>query len=113
MRLLFDENLSPWLVQNLADLYTDSVHVRDVGLKCEPDHDIWEYAKATGFAVVTKDSDFVERSIFDRQSPKIIWIRLGNCSSRKIEALLRTEYEAIRNHLQHSPKPCLTLGTGR
>ena len=44
---------------------------------------------------------------------KIIWIRLGNCSSRKIEALLRTEYEAIRNHLQHSPKPCLTLGTGR
>ncbi|HZL26683.1 MAG TPA: DUF5615 family PIN-like protein [Acidobacteriaceae bacterium] len=113
MRLLFDENLSPWLVQNLADLYPGSSHVRDVGLKREPDRDIWEYAKATGLAVVTKDSDFVERSIFDRQSPKIIWIRLGNCSSRRIETLLRIEYEAVRNHLQYSPKPCLTLGVGR
>jgi predicted nuclease of predicted toxin-antitoxin system len=40
MRLLFDENLSPWLVQNLADLYPASIHVRDVGLKREPDSDI-------------------------------------------------------------------------
>ncbi len=33
MKLLFDENLWPKLVQQLADLFLDSVHVRDVGLK--------------------------------------------------------------------------------
>ncbi|MGH8574341.1 MAG: DUF5615 family PIN-like protein [Gammaproteobacteria bacterium] len=31
MRLLFDENLSFRLVRELADVYPDSVHVRDVG----------------------------------------------------------------------------------
>ena len=33
MKLLFDENLSYKLVRLLADLFPDSVHVRDVGLK--------------------------------------------------------------------------------
>lgn len=70
MKLLFDENLSAWLPQNLADIYPGSLHVRDIGLKSMPDGDIWEYAKANGFAIVTKDSDFHERSIFDKDAPE-------------------------------------------
>jgi predicted nuclease of predicted toxin-antitoxin system len=27
--------------------------------------------------------------------PKVIWIRLGNCSTKTIESLLRDNYEAI------------------
>jgi len=37
MKLLFDENLSPQLVRLLRDLFPDSVHVRDVGLKMADD----------------------------------------------------------------------------
>ena len=37
MKLLFDENLSPKLVRLLEDLFPDSVHVRDVGLKASDD----------------------------------------------------------------------------
>ena len=37
MKLLFDENLSPKLARLLADLFPDSVHVRDVGLKAVDD----------------------------------------------------------------------------
>jgi predicted nuclease of predicted toxin-antitoxin system len=37
MKLLFDENLSPKLVGLLDDLYPNSVHVRDVGLKSADD----------------------------------------------------------------------------
>lgn len=33
MKLLFDQNLSPRLPRLLADIYPDSVHVRDVGLR--------------------------------------------------------------------------------
>jgi predicted nuclease of predicted toxin-antitoxin system len=33
VRLLFDENLSHRLVRELADVYPDSAHVRDVGLR--------------------------------------------------------------------------------
>jgi len=31
MKLLFDENLSPKLVQALADIFPDSVHVDRIG----------------------------------------------------------------------------------
>ncbi len=33
MKLLFDQNLSPRLPRLLADLYPESVHVREVGLR--------------------------------------------------------------------------------
>ena len=33
MKLLFDQNLSPRLPSLLSDLYPDSLHVREVGLK--------------------------------------------------------------------------------
>ena len=58
MRLLFDQNLSPRLVQLLADIYAESIHVREVGLRDASDFEIWEYAKANGYAIVSKDSDF-------------------------------------------------------
>jgi predicted nuclease of predicted toxin-antitoxin system len=44
MKLLFDENLSYKLVSLLADLFPDSLHVRDAGLKAADDHLVWQYA---------------------------------------------------------------------
>ena len=61
MKLLFDQNVSPWLCRALADLLSDSVHVREVGL-CEADDTvIWQYASRHGFAIITKDADFRQR----------------------------------------------------
>jgi predicted nuclease of predicted toxin-antitoxin system len=62
VRLLFDENVSPRLVAALVDDYPGSAHVRDVGLRGGPDARIWDYAHAQGFAIVSKDTDFRERS---------------------------------------------------
>ena len=44
MKLLFDENLSPRLVERLTDLYPDCVHVGEVGLERAPDEAVWNYA---------------------------------------------------------------------
>ncbi|WP_292857915.1 DUF5615 family PIN-like protein [Nostoc sp. LPT] len=33
MKLLFDENLSPKLPSHLSDLFPNSLHVRDLGMK--------------------------------------------------------------------------------
>ena len=60
MRLLFDENLSPRLPYLLANEYPGSEHVRDAGLLGATDRQIWEYAGAHGFAIVSKDTDFRE-----------------------------------------------------
>jgi len=62
MKLLFDQNLSPRLARSLADIYPESVHVREIGLRDASDDEIWEYAKNNGFAIVSKDSDFQQRS---------------------------------------------------
>jgi predicted nuclease of predicted toxin-antitoxin system len=58
VRLLLDENLSPRLLQLLADVYPASVQVRDVGLASATDEAVWEYARDHAFLIVTKDEDF-------------------------------------------------------
>ena len=89
MKLLFDQNLSPRLVALLADLFADSLHVRQAGLERADDDAIWRFARDRGYAIVTKDSDFQERSQLAASAPRIVWIRRGNCSTQDIEALLR------------------------
>ncbi len=62
MKLLFDQNLSYRLVQSLQEEYPDSSHVREVGLQEASDAVVWQYAAQQGFAIVTKDADFHQRS---------------------------------------------------
>jgi predicted nuclease of predicted toxin-antitoxin system len=93
--LLFDENLSPRLVDHLADIYPGSVHVSTVGLGSAFDKAVWEYARQNDFMIVTRDADFSEMSVVSGFPPKIIWIRRGNCSTRDIETLLRSSYDAV------------------
>ena len=56
MKLLFDENLSRKLVVRLAELYPESAHVAEVDLIERPDREIWEFAKAGNFVIVSADS---------------------------------------------------------
>lgn len=95
MTLLFDENLPPRLVPLLADLYPNSVHVRDVGLRSGDDELVWLCAQENGLIIVSKDSDFHHRSLLFGFPPKVIWIRRGNCSTQDIEAMLRAHQAQI------------------
>ena len=95
MKLLFDQNLSPRLPHLLRDLYPGSVHVREVGLKDAEDAAIWDYALAHGFVIVSKDSDFQQRSLLYGAPPQFIWVRLGNCSVAESADLIRTYSVAI------------------
>ena len=92
MKLLFDENLSPRLPERLAALYPHSAHVRDCGLKGVSDDDVWAYARDHGFTIVSKDSDFYQRSLLYGPPPKFIWLRVGNCTRADLVRLL-TMYE--------------------
>lgn len=90
MKLLFDENLSPKLAQRLASLFPDSAHVHECELGASDDGVIWQFAVARGFAIVSKDLDFYDRSILNGSPPKLIWLRTGNCSTALVETLLRS-----------------------
>jgi predicted nuclease of predicted toxin-antitoxin system len=62
VKLLLDENLSPRLVALIGDQYPGSNHVEDCGLLAASDEQVWRFALKNGFAIVTKDSDFSERT---------------------------------------------------
>ena len=96
MKLLFDQNLSHRLTKRLGDLFPDSLHVRHVGLNAAEDPEVWEYARQNDFVIVSKDADFHQRSFVQGFPPKVIWVRLGNCSTREVEALIRTHFGAIK-----------------
>ena len=109
MKLLFDENLSYRLITRLADLFPESVHVRDVGLRSAIDPEVWEYAKANDLTIISKDADMHQRSFLYGYPPKVIWVRLGNCSTSDVEQLLRKHYGVVCDFYEDATAAFLSL----
>jgi predicted nuclease of predicted toxin-antitoxin system len=109
MKLLFDENLPPKLPGLLASLFPESRHVRECGLLGKTDAEVWDYAGANGFVVISKDSDFQQRSLLQGSPPKLIWLRIGNCSRRQLLNLIRAHEQDIRAFEGHLEETILIL----
>lgn len=109
MKLFFDENLSHKLTRLLADIFPDSIHVRDVGLKASDDPLVWDYARDNDFMIVSKDADMHDLSLVFGNPPKVIWVRLGNCSTSDVESLLRQEFEGIKEFYEDNSLSLLGL----
>ena len=99
MKLLFDHNLSPRLVFLLAELYPGSSHVASEALDTATDSEVWTYARDWDFAIVTKDSDFNDLVLMRGFPPKIVWLRLGNCTTRQVADVLRSAHAVIAEFL--------------
>ena len=95
MRLLFDHNLSPDLTTALADLYPQSLHVWNLEMDTAPDTAIWDYALQRGLVIVTKDADYRALSAARGHPPKVVLVRLGNCPTALVAALLRRRYNDL------------------
>jgi predicted nuclease of predicted toxin-antitoxin system len=95
VKLLLDHNLSPRLVVRLGDLFPDASHVALAGLDRASDTQVWAYAQAHGYTIVTKDADFSDLSLLRGSPPRVIRLRIGNCTTAQIEALIRRYQDAI------------------
>jgi predicted nuclease of predicted toxin-antitoxin system len=95
LKLLFDQNLSHRPPARLADVFPDSAHVRLLAMDQASDTAIWDHAARHDLAIVTQDSDFVERSKLRGAPPKVIWLRCGNTTPQTVEALLRAHLTLI------------------
>jgi predicted nuclease of predicted toxin-antitoxin system len=109
MKLLFDENLSPQLPNRLRNLFPNSLHVRDVGMKATSDPIVWNYAKDNDLMIVSKDADMHDLSLVFGNPPKVIWVRLGNCSTSQVENLLRRDFDVIRAFYEDKDLSLLAL----
>jgi len=107
--LLLDHNLSPRLIQIFGDTFGVVKHVALLGMSEKVDTFIWDYAKENGCAIVTKDSDFYDRSVLLGAPPKIIHITLGNCSVGDSAAALMDRSGNVLDFLRHPEKAYLPV----
>ena len=95
MRLLFDQNLSRLLVGRFAEDFPESVHVTDVGLDRATDRAVWDFARALGYVIVSKDADFRQLAFLFGPPPKVVWLRVENASTSVIVSLLRESIDVV------------------
>ncbi|MBI5472867.1 MAG: DUF5615 family PIN-like protein [Ignavibacteriae bacterium] len=88
MKLLLDQHLSYRLVPKLSDFFPGSKHVKDFEMTEVDDEVIWQFAATNDFVIVSKDTDFFHRSSVRGSPPKVIFLRVGNCTSKRILATI-------------------------
>jgi len=112
VKLLFDANLSPALVVRLHSEYPDSTHVRAVGLRTGSDAQVWDYAKAKGFTIVSKDTDFRERSFVEGSRRKSCGWMPATQARPEIAALLHRERSRVEGFGGSTDASLLILSLG-
>ena len=69
--------------------------VKGVALMQADDAAIADWARHHGSSIVSKDTDFYQRSVALGSPPKFIWLRVGNCRTEIIVDLLRSQHALI------------------
>ncbi len=92
MRFLVDAQLPAALARWLREQGHQAEHVLEVSLAQGKDTPLWQYAEQYDAVIVTKDEDFAEWVRRGRPGPSVVWLRIGNSSTRNLltwlEALL-------------------------
>lgn len=109
MKLLFDQNISYRILKRLSEAYSGSSHVKKEGLINASDLEIWEYAKARNFILVTQDSDFNDIYLLKGFPPKILWLQAGNAGTNELAGLLNNHQNALREFQENEDLGCLNI----
>jgi predicted nuclease of predicted toxin-antitoxin system len=110
MRLLFDEQLSDALPALLDDVFPGSLHVRALVGVGASDERVWELAVEHRCVLVSKDEDFHRLSVLRGAPPKVVWLRVGNCTTEAAAALLRRHQSALTLFADQDEATFLALG---
>ena len=82
-------------MDRLAAPFPGSTQTSLVGLERAIDSEVWNFARVNDLIIVTKDADFGDLGVARGFPPKVIWLRLGNCTTADIEKSLRSNQQAI------------------
>ncbi|WPP49855.1 DUF5615 family PIN-like protein [Catalinimonas niigatensis] len=70
-----------------------------VGLLDAEDYDIWQFAKANDYTIITFDADFYELQTIKGFPPPIIWLRFGNMTRLEFIDFFQNNAEVIKDYL--------------
>ena len=59
------------------------------------DNDVWNFACANSYAIVSKDNDFRQRAFLFGPPPKVVWLSIGNAETSEIAELLRARLDEL------------------
>ena len=100
MRFLVDNQLPPALARFIdSDLGCEARHIADVGLRDASDAEVWPYASANGFVLVSKDEDFTHMALRD-SGARLVWVRVGNCRRVFLLELFRRLWPKLLERLE-------------
>jgi predicted nuclease of predicted toxin-antitoxin system len=112
MKLLLDENLSRRIVPFLQATYPGSTQVALLNLESASDSEIWLYAKNNGFVIVSRDSDFQERSLVAGHPPQVVWLKIPNRSKTVVLNILLDHHTEIEQALLEQNLACVEISYG-
>lgn len=109
MKLLLDENLSSRIVPRIIDLFPGSSQVKDHDLDRTDDAVIWEFARSNGYTIVSKESDFFQRSLLFGAPPKFLYLKVGNSPTSDVTTLIRSNSQLIHAFIRDAASSLLIL----
>jgi predicted nuclease of predicted toxin-antitoxin system len=96
MKFLVDEQLPQLLSEWIVSKGFDSIHVCTLGTTSSvSDSDIRLRSMTEERIVITKDEDFFNSYIFQKQPYKLIFVTTGNCKNRALLDLFRYQFEHL------------------
>jgi predicted nuclease of predicted toxin-antitoxin system len=110
MKILVDQNISFRLLPRIKTAFPDTTHVKDLKLTDADDFKIFQFARENGFdAILTLDEDFNNIQLEHGVPPKIIWLRVGNCSTAALAGVILQNAEPIQDCLADNQHDCLEI----
>jgi len=89
--------LAPWVAQQFG---VEAYSVKWLGFQEVKDEVIFAAARLRGAVIMTKDIDFVDLSVARGVPPQIIWVTVGNTSTRYLKDLLLEVFDDVRSLLE-------------
>ena len=93
MRFILGAQLPPQLAEWLSREFSiQAIAVRELRLSTVADAVLFDFARAEGAVVLSKDSDFVELVHRLGSPPQIVWITCGNVSNRHLREIFAATF---------------------
>ncbi|WP_343585186.1 DUF5615 family PIN-like protein [Flavobacterium sp.] len=85
MKLLLDANISWRIIKLVENTFFNCLHANDIPVN-QPakDIEIWEFAKANNFTILTHDDDFEKLLLLKGAPPKVIILKTFNKNTKQI-----------------------------
>jgi predicted nuclease of predicted toxin-antitoxin system len=110
MKIIIDQNISFRIIPHINHLFTEVAHVRMLSWTDAPDILIFRNAKQNGFdAILTLDEDFDNIILENSPPPKILWLRVRNCSTSHLAQIIKNKIDIINDFLIDKELDCLEI----